>query len=137
LLTRSNSQLLKFLAVGAAVLALENAIVYLLTLAGVPYVFTRLLATASALAVSYVLNSVWTFPTPLAMQTFIHYAAGVSLALLVSYLVSLLAFYVALQGQHELLATNIGAAVAALVNFVFQKRVTFADKRGARSRLQV
>ena len=137
MLTRPNSQLLKFLAVGAAVLALENAIVYLLTLAGVPYVFTRLLATASALAVSYVLNSVWTFPTPLAMQTFIQYAAGVSLALLVSYLVSLLTFYVALQGQHELLATNIGAAVSALVNFVFQKRVTFADKRGARSRLQV
>jgi putative flippase GtrA len=137
LLTRSNSQLLKFLAVGAAVLALENAIVYLLTLAGVPYVFTRLLATACALAASYVLNSAWTFPTPLAMQTFIQYAAGVSLALLVSYLVSLLTFYVALQGRHELLATNIGAAVSALVNFVFQKRVTFADKRRARSRLQV
>jgi putative flippase GtrA len=137
LLTRSSSQLLKFLAVGAAVLALENAIVYLLTLAGVPYVFTRLLATASALAASYVLNSAWTFPTPLAMQTFIQYAAGASLALLVSYIVSLLTFYVALQGQHELLATNMGAAAASLVNFVFQKRVTFADKRGARNRLQI
>ena len=137
MLTRSNSQFLKFLAVGAAVLALENAIVYLLSLAGVPYVFTRLLATACVLGASYVLNSVWTFPTPLAMQTFIQYAAGVSLALLVSYVVSLLAFYVVLGGQHELLATNIGAAIAALVNFVFQKRVTFSDKRGARSRVEV
>jgi putative flippase GtrA len=128
---------LKFLAVGAGVLALENAIVYLLTLAGVPYVLTRLLATACALGTSYVINSVWTFPTPLAVQTFIHYAAGVSLALVVSYVVSLLTFYVALDGRHELLATNIGATFAALVNFVFQKRVTFSDKSGARRRLPV
>ncbi len=136
MLTKSNAQLLKFLAVGAAVLALENAIVFLLTIAGMPYAFTRLIATACALGVSYVLNSVWTFPTPLAVQTFVHYAAGVSLALLVSYVFSLLAFYVVLEGQHELLATNIGAAIAALVNFVFQKRVTFSDKAGARRRLQ-
>ena len=137
MLTKSNAQLLKFLAVGAGVLALENAIVYLLTLAGVPYVFTRLLATTCALAASYVLNSLWTFPTPLGMETFIQYAAGVSLALLVSYVVSIFAFYLALEGQHELLATNIGAAIAALVNFVFQKRVTFSDKRGAKSGVEV
>ena len=137
MLTKPNAQLLKFLAVGAGVLALENAIVHLLTLASVPYVFTRLLATSCALGISYVLNSIWTFPTPLAVQTFIQYAAGVSISLLVSYVVSLLAYYVAFDGRHELLATNIGAAIATLVNFVFQKRVTFSEKTGARRRLQV
>lgn len=120
--------LVRFILVGIFVLAVENAVVWVLMRSIDSYILVRSLSTVVALCLSYGLNTAFSFNATYSIRRFVSYTAGVALSLLVTYLVSLGFYYLILGSSHPLLATNVGAVFAAVTNYLYQRCITYAKK---------
>lgn len=116
---------LRFAVIGTLALSLENLLVYVLVDAGVSYFLVRVLTLIVILIFSYTMNAIFTFKVKPVVSHFFKYTLGASVSILISYLISLLSYYWLFEGQYPLLSTNIGAAFAFIVNYLFQKKITF------------
>lgn len=120
---------IRFALVGASVLALENLIVHLGDALSFKYAYVRLFSACLSVAVSYVLNSAFTFRRTLSWGRFASFVLGAALGALTSLLVSVIFYYLVFDSSAPLLATNLGALVAVAVNFGYQRFVTFGAAR--------
>jgi putative flippase GtrA len=116
----------RFILVGVFVLLVENAVVDLVLRFLNQFVLVRAIASLVALVLAYGLNTRFSFASIYSIRRFLSYTAGVSLSLCVTYAVSLACFYMILNASHPLLATNIGALVAALTNYLYQRFITYS-----------
>ena len=119
----------RFLLVGSVVLSLENITVFILMNHIDSYMVVRGIATSLALVQSYLINTVFSFSSRYNLRNFLSYILGVSGSLFISYLVSLGVFFLIFKSDHPLLSTNIGAVVAAITNYLYQRFITYAPGR--------
>lgn len=122
------SSFFRFVLVGVLVLLVENFLVWLLLLEWGNYVVVRGIATGIAVILSYVLNTRFSFSSSHSFRRFISYVSGVSLSVIVSYVVSLGVYFMIFAESHPLLSVNIGACVAALTNFLYQNYITYSKE---------
>jgi putative flippase GtrA len=118
----------RFAVVGLFVLLVENAVVYLLLELLNRYVLVRAIASFIALILSYWLNTKFSFQSTYSIGRFFSFTAGVLLSQTVSYVVSLTCFYLIFNSSRPLLATNIGALVAAGTNYSYQRFITYSGR---------
>jgi len=71
------------------------------------------------------LNARFTFRPRYSIEKFFKYLVGVSVSIGTTYASSLLLHYVALGECCPIIALNAGAAIAAIVNYAFQRTITF------------
>lgn len=90
------------------------------------YVVVRSIATVIAVILSYALNTRFSFSSSHSFRRFISYVSGVSLSIVVSYVVSLGVYFIVFAESYPLLSVNLGACVAALTNFLYQNNVTYS-----------
>ena len=122
----SSRKLLFFLFGFMAVLT-ENGIVIALIHYGFNFIESRIVGTIITVVFSYTLNTIYTFNANHSKKRFAKYIVGVGLSAFVSFVVSLFAFYFLFNKMHPLIAVNIGAGVAAIINYLFQDRITYKE----------
>jgi putative flippase GtrA len=124
----SNRYFLRFVIVGLCVLTIENVIIWQLMYFIENYLLVRAIASISSLFLAYVLNTHFSFSSTHSFIRFVSYIMGISLSLSVSYMVSLVFYYLVFASSWPLLSTNFGAIAAAIANFLYQKNITYRKK---------
>lgn len=92
---------------------------------GVSFIGARTVSTLCAVLLSYSINTKFSFRAHYTIKGFISYVAGLSISIASTYLTSLTLYYLVFDSTRPLLSTNLGALVAAMVNYVFQRFVTY------------
>ena len=123
------AKFVRFAAVGAVVLGLENLVVYLGDVLGFSYIYVRLFSACFSVVVSYIFNSLFTFRQVLSFSKFVSFVVGAALGATTSLLVSMFFYYFVFNAGAPLLSTNLGALVAVVMNFGYQRFVTFRVAR--------
>lgn len=116
------SSAIRFCLAGASSLFLDIlSLSVLLSFLG--YASSRVIASVCSLAYSYIVTCKFVFPVALSLKTFFTYFSGVSIAYFLSLSISL-AIPLLWPHMYEAPRLNIlaGAAIAALFNFLYQRR---------------